>query len=84
MLMDGKELKTFTLKDLNSRVSFSHWLKINLSNEREYSENEIFESKRYLEYLKYIEEQVAKQPLKNKMDWIEQIKKLREEGTRKK
>lgn len=84
MLMDGKEIKIFTLKDLNSRISFSNWLKINLFNERQYSESEIFESKRYLEYLNYIEKQVAKQPLKNKMDWINQIKKLRKEKEREK
>ena len=82
--MDGKEIKTFQLSDLNSRVSFSSWLKTNLSNERQYSENEIFKSKRYLEYLKYIEKQVAKQPLKDKMDWIEKIKKLKEEKSREK
>lgn len=82
--MDGKEIKIFTLKDLNSRISFSNWLKINLFNERQYSESEIFESKRYLEYLNYIEKQVAKQPLKNKMDWINQIKKLRKEKEREK
>lgn len=84
MLMDGKEIKTFQLSDLNSRVSFSSWLKTNLSNERQHSENEIFKSKRYLEYLKYIEKQVAKQPLKDKMDWIEKIKKLKEEKSREK
>jgi len=79
MLMDGKEIKVFTLKDLNSKISFSNWLKTNLSNEREYSTSEIFSSKRYLEYIKYIEEQVAKQPLKNKIDWIDQLKKLKKE-----
>lgn len=84
MLMDGKEIKTFQLSDLNSRVSFSSWLKTNLSNERQYSENEIFKSKRYLEYLKYIEKQIAKQPLKNKMDWIKKIKKLKKEKSREK
>jgi hypothetical protein len=77
--MDGKKLKTFQLHDLNSRISFSNWLKTNISNERQNSAIEIFKSKRYLEYLKYIEEQVRAQPLKNKMDWIEQIKKLKEE-----
>ena len=79
MLMNGKEIKTFKLSDLNSRVSFSDWIKTNIVSEKEYSENEIFQSKRYLEYLKYIEEQVSKQPLKDKMDWIERIKKLRKE-----
>jgi len=84
MLIDGKEIKTFTLKDLNSKVSFSNWLKTNLSNEMQYSVSQIFESKRYLEYLEYIESQIAKQPLKNKMDWIDRIKKLKKEKEREK
>lgn len=84
MLIDGKEVKTFQLNDLNSRISFSNWIKLNISNERQYSATEIFKSERYLEYLKYIEEQVAKQPLKDKIPWIEQLKKLKEEREREK
>jgi len=79
MLMNGREIKIFKLQDLNSRISFSNWIKINISNERKYSADQIFESKRYLEYLKYIEGQLKSQPLKNKIDWIERIKVLRKE-----
>lgn len=83
MLIDGKKIKIFKLEDLNSRISFSKWIKNNLENERAYSESEIFESNRYLEYVKYIEEQVSKQPLKNKTEWISAIKNLREEKEKK-
>lgn len=83
MLVNGKKMKTFELSSLDSRISFSNWIKTNLLNEGPSSEDEIFKSNRYLEYLKYIETQVKKQPLKDKMEWFEKIKKLREEKERK-
>lgn len=82
MLIDGREVRVFKLSDLNSRISFSKWIITNISSEKGNSESEIFESKRYLEYLNYIEKQVAKQPLKNKTEWIEQIKKIKQEKNR--
>jgi len=82
--MNGKKIKSFELSHLDSRISFSEWIKTNLSSEMINSQNEIFESNRYLTYLDYIESQVKKQPLKDKMQWFEKIKKLREEKERKK
>lgn len=79
MLIDGKKLKSFSLSDLNSRVSFTKWIIENIENERSSTHLNIFSSKRYLEYLNYIEDQMKKQPLKNKIDWIERIKILRED-----
>lgn len=83
MLKDGKVVRIFKLEDLNSRISFAKWIRGNIENEFQNSDEDIFASNKYLEYLKYIEEQVARQPLKNKSDWIDKIKILRTEKEKK-
>lgn len=77
MLINGKEVKILKLDDINSEVALSEWLKVNIKNEMQYSRVNIARSKRYIEYIKYIKEQVYKQPLDNKTEWFEQLDKLK-------
>jgi len=78
MLINGKEVKILKLDDINSEVSLSEWLKTNVKNEMQYSRIKIAKSKRYIEYIKYIREQVYKQPLDNKTEWFEQLDRLKD------
>ena len=78
MLINGKEVKILKLDDINSEVSLSEWLKTNVKNEMQYSRVNIAKSKRYIEYIKYIKEQIYKQPLDNKSEWFEQLDKLKD------
>jgi hypothetical protein len=78
MLINGKEVKILKLDDINSEVSLSEWLKTNVKNEMQYSRINVAKSKRYIEYIKYIRDQVYKQPLDNKSEWFEQLDRLKD------
>jgi len=75
MLIDGKLHRVFELKDLNSIVSFSEWLKDNLTI---YDDDKKIPDNNLTKHLTYLREQAKDQRVSEKREWLEQIDKLLE------
>lgn len=73
MLIDGKIHRVFELKDLSSAVSFSKWLKDNLTI---YVDDKKIPNNNLLKHLAYLKEQAKDQRVNKKRVWLDKIEAL--------
>lgn len=79
MLIDGKVHRVLEFSDLNSLVSFSEWLKDNLTI---YPKNKAIPNNNLSKHLNYLREQAKEQRVKEKREWLDQIDALIERASR--
>ena len=81
MLIDVKIHRVFEFKDLNSIVSFSEWLKDNLTI---YDDDKKIPNNNLIKHLTYLKERAKDQRVSEKREWLDKIEglleRLKEDG----
>ena len=78
-MSDNKKEKIMDLNDLTSRFALEDWLRVNLKNKNKsdlYEKDEKIPKIHLQKYLSFIRNEVTRQRVIDKKDWLDKIKKI--------